>query len=412
MDDNLIPFEKEYEKEKPVGSYELGIVEVEIAHIVGTVGRYRDFDHGFIISSAASSKRLHKIRKALEKNIELPPLELYKIKDHYFILDGHHRVIAARRMGIRSMRARVIEYLPPRNSLENILAREKSDFELKTGITTISLTELSQYEKLINQIREHRHYLIEKNGEELSFKDAAADWHQNIYMPIVERIEEEGIVGDYPERTIADLYVYISDHKWMESQRKGYDIGFAAALEQFHQKLPGHSLKELIGDLFHTFAAAAPRRKVFEGRTGLKDINLSSDHSYSTLLRQIKEHKYFLSQKVGREVALAEAALHWRFEVFEPVKRILEEERFAGGFPRKTSADLYLLLTELKWLESEKRGYDIGFSGALEEMRKKRHDGAGFRETIQELLRRLKAHILNTIRDEEPPLIQSAEEER
>jgi hypothetical protein len=394
MDEHVLNFEDVYREEQPVASFDRGIIDVELAHIVGTVGRYRDFDEGFNAFSRDSRRRLARIREALLKKEPLPPLELYKIKDSFFIIDGHHRVMIARQLGVSTLKAHVVEHLPPRNSADNILSREKSEFELVTGLMGISLTELSQYQKLLNQIREHKYYLGEKKEREVTFKDASADWSAAIYVPLINRIEEEHILNDYPGRTTADLYVYISDHKWMESQRKGYDIGFSSALEAFHKTNSPHSLKEVIKDFFSSFSPITPRRRAFEEKTGLRRITISDERAYTKLMKQIKEHKYYLSQEAGTEITLKEAASHWYSEIFEPFIRIIEEERYASGFPRKTSADLYLSISELKWLESEKRGYDIGFAEAYKEFKKQKKDHHSLRSDIKNLLGALKGRFL------------------
>ncbi|MHC9539548.1 MAG: DUF4032 domain-containing protein [Vulcanimicrobiota bacterium] len=395
MSQHFLEFNEEYEKERPVSSFDLGIVDVPLVQIVGTVGRYRDFDKGLNAADFVNGTRLRKLREALVQGVELPPLELYKLKEHYFIVDGHHRVVLAGKAGKKTLKAHVIEHLPPRNSLDNLLARERSEFELKTGLNDVPLTELAQYEKLLCQIREHKHFLSEREKHEISFKDAAHDWCETIYTPIAARIEEEDILRDYPDRTAADLYVYISDHKWMESRRKGYDIGFSLALQHFHRhRSPEKTLRDHLKDLFSPFITRSRRRKIFQERTGLRDIILSDEKGYSKLQKQIIEHKYYLSQRTGREVSLDEAASQWRYEIFEPVRKVLEEERFLFGFSRKTPADLYLMLSDLKWFESEKRGYDIGFEAAMEEFRKQRHDSRSIRDRVRNLLKTLRDYMM------------------
>ncbi|MDQ7822343.1 MAG: DUF4032 domain-containing protein [Candidatus Eremiobacteraeota bacterium] len=393
MSEHLYEFNEEYTRVKPEASYELGFVDVPLEEIVGTVGRYRDFDGTYLMSNIDSKRRLEDLIALYKKKGEFPPLDLYKIKDHYFILDGHHRLIAARQMGLEAVRARVVEFLPPRDSVENMLSREKSEFELATGLMDIHLTELSQYRKLKSQIREHKYYLSEKEKKEIPFRDAAKDWHAKVFSPLISRIEHEGILNDFHGRTCDDLYVYISDHKWMESQRRGYDIGFSTAIRDFHREDEEKTFSGLVKDLFAGFRVIPPRRKAFEKRTGLHSISLSKDHSYGALLKQIKEHKYLLSEKKGRELSLDEAALDWYYEIYYPIRHLIEEERHMSGFPRKTPGDLYLMLSELKWLESEKRGYDIGFPEALRQLRKEGLDLPGSRATIKKLLSTLKSLI-------------------
>ena len=95
----------------------------------------------------------------------MPPVKLYQIKDEYYVLDGNHRVAAAKEFGHDSIRAQILEFVPSSNTLENILYREKSDFKKVTGLTeTIELTEIGQYEYLKQQIKTHQVHL-QKNRQ-------------------------------------------------------------------------------------------------------------------------------------------------------------------------------------------------------------------------------------------------------
>ncbi|HOL12978.1 MAG TPA: ParB/RepB/Spo0J family partition protein, partial [Bacillota bacterium] len=118
-------FQEEYEKEKVVARRNLGVLEVEVDKIVGSVGRWRDFDRKFQLQTTHSPMRLRSIEAAMITGKELPPVDLYKIKDEYYIVDGNHRVAAARRLGWKRIKARVTEYLPSADTPEGILTRER-----------------------------------------------------------------------------------------------------------------------------------------------------------------------------------------------------------------------------------------------------------------------------------------------
>jgi ParB-like chromosome segregation protein Spo0J len=42
----------------------------------------------------------------------LPPIKLYKIEDEYYVLDGNHRIAAARQLGRSLIEAKVVEVVP------------------------------------------------------------------------------------------------------------------------------------------------------------------------------------------------------------------------------------------------------------------------------------------------------------
>ena len=50
--------------------------------------------------------------QAHERNVFLPPVELLKLDNHYFVVDGHKRVAAARRVGA-AVDAIVVDLQPP-----------------------------------------------------------------------------------------------------------------------------------------------------------------------------------------------------------------------------------------------------------------------------------------------------------
>jgi uncharacterized ParB-like nuclease family protein len=55
----------------------------------------------------------------------LPPVKLYQIKDEYYVLDGNHRIAAAKEFGRSEIMAKIVEFIPSSNTLENIIYREK-----------------------------------------------------------------------------------------------------------------------------------------------------------------------------------------------------------------------------------------------------------------------------------------------
>jgi hypothetical protein len=203
-----------------------GSAQVPISQISGTVGRYRDFDGEFRARNRGGEERFQKILAAMRKGTPLPPVSLYQIKDEYFILDGHHRVAAARELGWDSINARIVELLPERQSLDNQLYLEKIHFRDTAGLLkSINLTELDQYHHLEMQIKQHQYSLGKEKNSEVTYQQAATDWHQTIYLPLVAIIERSGLVKNFPGRTIDDLYLYISTHQWNGTRPRHYGIG-------------------------------------------------------------------------------------------------------------------------------------------------------------------------------------------
>ena len=78
----------------------LGRRVVEVSKIVGSVGRHRHFDRGFMPIKGSMAERWKRIDRAFHRGVELPPVRLYKLGDAYLVEDGNHRVsVAATREG-------------------------------------------------------------------------------------------------------------------------------------------------------------------------------------------------------------------------------------------------------------------------------------------------------------------------
>ncbi len=224
--DNPHSFNTRQESEEAYESVKRGTSMVPLEKIVGSVGRYHDFDNQFRSGSGRRDARLIGIIEAMKAGKAMPPISLYQIKDDFFILDGHHRFKAAQELGHTEIRSRIVELLPSKNTLENRLYLEKTEFRDKAGLAqSIDLTELGQYDFLHRQISEHRDYLKKESGENVSYEEAAADWYNTIYQPLVAIIRDKGLVKSFPGRTVDDLYLYISVHQWEVGKKRKYGIG-------------------------------------------------------------------------------------------------------------------------------------------------------------------------------------------
>jgi len=91
----------------------VGARTVEVSRVVGSVGRWREFDSGFM-PTRASEQRWKRVDLAFRRGLDLPPVVLYKIGDDYFVHDGNHRVSVARFEGVEMIDAEVTEFFPAR----------------------------------------------------------------------------------------------------------------------------------------------------------------------------------------------------------------------------------------------------------------------------------------------------------
>jgi hypothetical protein len=225
-DNALLAFDEMRRGIRAHGQRDGGLREVPIDRIVGSVGRYRDFDRAFLPRQARTRDRWESVDRAHREGTEVPPIELYQIGDVYFVKDGNHRVSVARERGQAFIDAHVIQVTAPApvESVEDLLDwirdqdavafYEQTDLLRLRPDARIELTLPGQYDKLREHISTHRWYLGTELNREISYPEAVASWYDRVYLPTVEAIRKTGALRDFPHRTEADLYLWTTEHHW------------------------------------------------------------------------------------------------------------------------------------------------------------------------------------------------------
>lgn len=199
-----------------------GMREVPISQIVGSVDRFRDFDRTFLPKRRNTANRWKSIDRAYHQDIVLPPIQLYKVGDIYFVKDGNHRVSVAREHGGAYIDAEVIEghiripidsSMSPRKLLHQVEYAEflrKTDLDRTRPQHDIRPTALGRYDEIMTHIEGRRRRMSElRDGEPVSIDDAAADWYDNVYLPIVMAVREQRLLREFPDRSEADVYLWV-----------------------------------------------------------------------------------------------------------------------------------------------------------------------------------------------------------
>ena len=226
-------FKEQQKKEAAFDSRDRGIRTVPLNRVVGSVCRYQDFDNQFRFKQNRPSERLQWAKESMQLGRQLKPVELSQIKDEYYVLDGNHRIAAAKEFGHDEILAHVVEFIPSNDTLVNILYRERAEFADRTKLPVeINLTEVGQYVHLTDQVAEHQEYLQHEKGDMIPFEKAAMDWYKTIYRPLCTIIKRGKLVDAFSGRTEADLYSYITLHQWEKGRKRHYGIGMAKLIEQ------------------------------------------------------------------------------------------------------------------------------------------------------------------------------------
>lgn len=225
---------------------ERGIQEIPLDAIVGSVGRYSDFTRDFLPRKDENQRRWAQVRAMMENPAGggIPPIDVYKVGEVYFVLDGNHRVSAARQAGFKTIEAHVIEVktdvpLTPDVSPDDLIIKaEYADFLEKTGLkrlrpeADLSVSVPGQYQRLLEHIEVHRYFMGIDFQREIGWEEAVAHWYDAVYLPIVEPIREHGLLRWFPGRTETDLYLWVAEHRAELESETGWSIRpEAAALE-------------------------------------------------------------------------------------------------------------------------------------------------------------------------------------
>ncbi len=219
---------------KPRSESYLGMRTVPVARIVGSEGRYRDFNRSFLPRRQHLKPRWTNVDLAHYRQVNLPPIKLYEIGGIYFVRDGNHRVSVARSRGVEFIDAEVVSLnaeikLEPGVTDED-LRRKVLDFERKRFFESTRLDELrpgcdleftatGRYDEIIMHINGHKYFINQDKEYEIPFEQGMLSWYDTVYMPIVQIIREHSVLSRFPGRTAADLYVWTVRH-WDELKRR------------------------------------------------------------------------------------------------------------------------------------------------------------------------------------------------
>jgi len=116
LDSKAKCFCEDQDCESPFDYIDRGIFIVPLNKIIGSVGKCNDFNSQFKPKSHVPPDRLNSLKQALWKRKSLPPVKLYKVKDEYYVVDGNHRIAAARELGRSDIMAKIVELTPSNNT--------------------------------------------------------------------------------------------------------------------------------------------------------------------------------------------------------------------------------------------------------------------------------------------------------
>ncbi len=220
------------------GTSEQGVREIPLDKIVGSVGRYKDFTRDFLPKLDSDAERWARVRAAVTDMSGLPPIEVYKVGDVYFVKDGNHRVSVARQLNTQTISAYVTEVetrvpLSADDDPNEIICKARyADFLEKTNLdklrpdANLVMTFCGRFCWYLDRLDAYHKAM----GKDVSYSDAVADWYDNEYLPVVKLMRKQGVMRNFPDRSEADLFLLLHEHRDEMEAALGWEIDAETAV--------------------------------------------------------------------------------------------------------------------------------------------------------------------------------------
>jgi hypothetical protein len=206
---------------RPFGRRYLGVRAIPVASIVGTDSRSADFDRDFRPLRPELRLRRQRLAQRFPEG-DFPPIVVSKLGDAYFVLDGHHRVAVARRIGMETIDAEVTELRtfwqlgPDAHAGELAHGEQLRIFMEESGLAEVtadvclSFSSPSRYREVLDSVHSHGYRLMQERGQILEPREVAADWYEHVYLGALETFHREGLE---PQATKGDLFLCVQERR-------------------------------------------------------------------------------------------------------------------------------------------------------------------------------------------------------
>jgi len=226
----ILPFDEVVAALGQRGERRLGLQTIPLDSVVGTVDSSRDFDRRFRPTSGRVRERWERLALAQRRGEPIPPIDVYRVGDLYFVIDGHHRVSIAMATGAKTIEAYVTEVLtqlPPtgiRGRRDLLCKSYERLFRARVplppaDLAKITVTDPWSYAELGEAVEAWGFRYMQDTGRFLDRAEVARHWHAVEYLPVVRMLRAADLVGSRTEaeaymRVAAERYRLIMTHDW------------------------------------------------------------------------------------------------------------------------------------------------------------------------------------------------------
>ena len=198
----------------------VGVQEIAVSNVIGSVSRVNEFDGCFRPRSAYLRKTLREIREA-KPDAANDPILVYGVDHAYFVVDGHKRMALAVEEGREYIDA-AVERWPSRfhldrgTTLDEVRATElERRFRQMTGLDVAApearfpLSDPGAYIDLLESIKAHAYDLSRESGVVLSPADAARHWYNTVYLPVLRVGHDSGVARVVSSCSDAEIFLLL-----------------------------------------------------------------------------------------------------------------------------------------------------------------------------------------------------------
>jgi hypothetical protein len=228
----ILPYEEVIDALGFVAEHSVGLQVVQLDLIVGTVGRERDFDRRFRPTSQRVRGRWEQIAAAMRHGDAMPPVDLMRVGEIYFVRDGHHRVSVARALGRSDIDAYVTEVATrveadPAITHASLPTKglEREFFERvplpDKGREEIRFSDPWDFAVLAEAVEAWGFRAAQARGEALDRAETAQLWLDTEYRPVIAMLREADLLGAGTEseaylRVAEERYRLMRTHAWSD----------------------------------------------------------------------------------------------------------------------------------------------------------------------------------------------------
>jgi hypothetical protein len=236
----MLPFDEVADALGRLGEQRVGNQVIPLHAIVGSVDRQTEFDRQFRPMSARVRERFERLALAVRRGESVPPIEVYRVGELYFVSDGHHRVAVAHALGWTAIEASVIDV---RTKIDPGGIEFRDDLMIKNdrrlfldrvplagdAMPHVVLTDPWRYTELAEAVEAWGFRLMQEEGAYFDRTAIARRWFGEEFRPVIELMREAELIG---RRTDAEAYLAVSCRRYALMRTHSWDDDVIAKLRE------------------------------------------------------------------------------------------------------------------------------------------------------------------------------------